>query len=1145
MDFYEVLANVIELLQREGRASYRALKRQYNLDDQYLDDLKEELLFSYPVVDEDGRGLVWTGQAGADPEPASTATQAGQPEVAPQPSQAEPPPSEPYTPDAERRQLTVMFCDLVGSTPLSEQLDPEDLREVVRAYQQTCTEVVQHFDGHVAQLLGDALLVYFGWPQAHEDDAQRAVRTGLGMLEAMQTLNTRLEQDKGIRLAIRVGIHTGLVVVGEMGGGGHHEQLALGGTPNVASRLQGLAGADTVTISAATARLVQGYFDLDDLGEHRLKGVAEPIRVYRVQGETETQSRFEVTARRGLTPLVGREDEVALLLRRWAQSRGGRGQVVLLCGEAGIGKSRLVEVMREHVSRDGAPRIAFRCSPYHTHSALYPVVVHVQRLLQFQRDDTPEVKLAKLERGLHTYGWSLDETVPLLAGLLSVPLSDRYTPVTLTPQRQRQLTLEMLVTWLFVEADRQPAVLVVEDLHWADPSTLEMLSLLIDRIATAPMLTLLTFRPEFQSPWPMAAHMLHLTLNRFNAQQVERIATAVAGGKRLPGEVVQQVVSRTDGVPLFVEEVTKTVVESGLLQEEGDHFDLTGPLTTVAIPATLHDALLARLDRLGEAKQVAQLGAALGRTFPYELLYAVARRDAGPLQQALARLVDAELLTSRGVWPQATYTFKHALIRDAAYQSLLKTARQQLHQRTAQVLETQFPETVATQPELLAHHYTEAGRIEEAVGYWQRAGQRAVERSANLEAVAHLTKGLELLASLPDTPERAQQELVMLATLAPALRNTKGRAAPEVRETYARAYALCQQVKDAPQLFPILRGLWNYYNNRAELQTAHELGEQLFALAQCQDDPTQLMWGHCVLGMQDQYYHGAFAGARGHFERAIRLYDCRHQPSLALLYGQDPGVVALSFLAWMVWMLGSPDQALRQGHEALTLAQELTHPYSLAAALNWAALLHQFRREWHAVREQAEAMIAITSEYGFAQRLAWGTVLRGWALAAQGQASEGIEQIHRGLTAFRATGQELFRPYNLALLAEAYGQGGRVDEGLQALDEALALVETTGECLWEPELYRLKGELLLQADDAWRQAVYTPATCFQQAVEVARRRQARALELRAATSLARLWQAQDKRQEAYELLAPVYEWFTEGFDTADLQEAKGLLEELS
>ena len=631
MTFEEVLTQALAMLQRQGRVSYRALKRQFGLDDEYLEDLKVEIIEIHQLaVDQDGTMLVWTGDAGAPPEPGPPSTQIAtlrerQDEQA---AHIQPPPAEPRPPDAERRQLTVMFCDLVDSTALSGQLDPEDLREVVRAYQATCTAVIQHFDGSIAQYLGDGLLVYFGYPQAHEDDAQRAVRAALGIIEAMGTLNTRLELDKSIRLAVRLGIHTGLVVVGEMGGSGRQEQLALGETPNVAARIQGLAAPDTVAISEATSRLIQGYFACHDLGPHILRGLAAPVQLYRVLGESGVQSRLEVVSARGLTPLVGRGSEVTLLLERWEQVKDGAGQVVLLSGEAGIGKSRLVQALKDQMAQEPHTRVEYRCSPYHQHSALAPIIAHIERVLAWERDTVPHEKLS------------------------------------------------------------------------------------LSRL-----------------PRPQAARLVH----------------GVTGGKPLPTEILAQIVAKTDGIPLFVEELTKTVLESGLLQEIEGAYELAGPLPPLAIPTTLQDSLMARLDRLAPVKAVAQLGATIGRQFGYELLQAVSPLDDTALQQHLRQLVEAELLYQRGVPPQATYLFKHALIQDAAYQSLLKSTRQQYHQRIAQLLAERFPATAETQPELLAHHYTEAGLAEQAIPYWQQAGQRAIQRSANLAAINHLTKGLDVL----------------------------------------------------------------------------------------------------------------------------------------------------------------------------------------------------------------------------------------------------------------------------------------------------------------------------------------------------------------------------------------------------------------
>jgi TOMM system kinase/cyclase fusion protein len=1141
MTFDEVLTQVLDLLQREGRVSYRALKRRFDLDDDYLEDVKAEIIQAKRLaMDEDGVVLVWVGAATT----ASASVRASMTPLASPGDQAvpaEPPGAARDRREAERRQLTVLFCDLVDSTALAGQLDPEELREVVRAYQATCAEVIQRFEGHIAQYLGDGLLVYFGYPQAHEDDAQRAVRTGLGMVDALQQLNARLQPDKGIQLAVRLGIHTGLVVVGEIGGGAKHEQLALGETPNIAARLQGLADPDTVVISAATYRLVQGFFACRDLGSHPLKGVSTPVPVYRILGVSGAQGRLEVAGPTGLTPLVGREQEVGLLLERWAQVKEGEGQLVLLSGEAGIGKSRLVHAVKDRVSSEPHVRWECRCSPYAQNSSLYPVLELMQRALQFHQDDAPDKKLSKLEGALAPYVVSLPDVVPLLASLLSVPLSDRYPPFTLTPERRRQKTLEAVLAVLVAVAAQQPVLFIVEDLHWADPSTLELLGLFIDQGPTARILTLLAFRPDFRPPWGFRTHLTHLTLARLPRQQAKVMVEQVVGNKTLPAAILEQVVARTDGVPLFVEELTKMVLESGLLQEREDRYELTGPLPALAIPATLHDSLMARLDRLAPVKEVAQLGATLGRAFPYALLQAVSPQDEPTLQLALARLVEAELLYQRGVPPQATYLFKHALIQDTAYQSLLKSTRQQYHQRIAQVLEARFAELVETQPELLAHHYTEAGLIEQAVGYWHKAGQKASERSAHVEAINHLTRGLEVLTTLPDTPERAHQELDVQTTLGLALMATKGWAAPEAGKAYARAYALCRQLGEIPQLFAVLKGLRVFYHLRGEFQTARELGEQCLSLAQRQHDPALLLEAHRALA-PTLYCLGELASARAHLEEGMALYDPQQHRAHAFLYGEDPGVGCRSYAAWVLWELGHPDQALQQSHEALTRARELAHPHSLAYALFYGAVLHQFRREGQAAHERAETLMVLSAEQGFALWGARGTILRGWTLALQGQGVEGIAQMRTGLAGYTTTGATLLQPYWLALLAEAYGIAGRTEEGLRALAGALAAVHRTGERFYEAELYRLKGELLLtrSADD---QAAAT--TCFQHALAVARRQQAKSLELRAAMSLSRLWQQQGKRDAAHELLAPIYGWFTEGFDTADLKEAKALLEELS
>jgi class 3 adenylate cyclase len=683
MTFEEILDQAIAMLQRRGRLTYGALKRQFQLDDAALDDLKEQLLYAYPqVVDDAGRGLVWTGETAVVPTTTPPAPPLG-PLSAPsdvQPAPVLPPPAPSRSADAERRQLTVMFCDLVDSTKLSSQLDPEEYREVVRAYQSACTEVITRFDGHIAQLLGDGLLVYFGYPQAHEDDAQRAVRAGLGMLAARGDLNSRLQQAQGLQLAIRVGIHTGLVVIGEMGGAQRQEQLALGEVPNIASRIQGLAEPNTIMVSMDTYRLIQGYFDCRALGAQAIRGVAEPVQVYCVLQESGARGRLDVAVTRGLTPLVGRESEVTLLLELWEQAKSRHGHVVLLSGEAGIGKSRLVHMLKEHIADESHTRWECRSSEYSQNTALFPVTELFQRLLQFETGDTPDEKVGKLEHVLSQYRLPLQESVSLFAPLLAVPLPENhYPPLNLSPQRQRQKTLETLVAILLDHAERHPVLFILEDLHWTDPTTLELLNLLIDQTPTASLLVLLTCRPHFQPAWHHRSYLTEMTLNHLSQAQVAQIVHSMTAGKTLPPEMLQQIMAKTDGVPLFVEELTKAMLESGPLTAIDGHYKLTGAFSTFAIPATLQDSLMARLDRLVMAKAVAQYAAVIGRHFAYAVLSTVSQLDEATLQRELGRLVDAEIVYRRGVPPQATYTFKHALIQDAAYASLLKSTRQLYH----------------------------------------------------------------------------------------------------------------------------------------------------------------------------------------------------------------------------------------------------------------------------------------------------------------------------------------------------------------------------------------------------------------------------------------------------------------------------------
>jgi predicted ATPase/class 3 adenylate cyclase len=1043
---------------------------------------------------------------------------------------APPPPSEPK---AERRQLTVLFCDLMDAAELSERFDIEEVNEVVRTYQATCAEVVERYAGHIGHCLGDRLLVYFGYPIRHEDDALRAVHTGVGIIESIQRLNSRLQQEMGIRLRVRLGIHTGLAVAVDMGAGDRRE-LPILGELNLGDRLKELGVPDSVTLSSTTYRSVQRRFHCQALGTYSIGGVSRPVVAYQVLKEREDP--YE------LTPLVGREQELGLLLERWAQVGEGLGQVVMLSAEPGLGKSRLVQEVKMHLATEPHTRLECRCSPYHQDSPFYAIIDLLQRVLPLRQAHAPKEKLAKLEETLSHYYISQPEIIPLLASLLSLPLSEHYSPLGLSAQQQRQKTLEALLRIVLMLARDQPLLFIVEDLHWVDPSTLELVSLLIDQAATVPILILLTCRPEFHPSWNVRAHVTPITLSRLSRAQVEVMVERVAGDKALPAEVRQQLVTKTDGVPLFVEELTKTVLESGLLRAYKGNYELTEQLPAVSIPATLRDSLEARLDRLAGVKEVAQLGAILGREFSLELLQAISPWDEPTLQRALSQLVEAEVLYQRGLPPQVSYTFKHALIQEAAYESLLRRPRQEYHRQIAEVLARRFPDIAELQPELVAHHYTASDLSGLAVEYWRRAGQRSIERSAYVEAISHLTKGLHLLNNVPDAPERTQQELLLLTTLGPALMATKGFGAPQVQEAYDRARELCERMGETPHLFPVLRGLATFYIVRAELSTARELSEGLVRLAQRAKVQAMLVEAYSMLGTTC-FYLGAMGSAREHLEEGIAQYNSQQHRSRAFLHvGTDPGVLCLIYAAQVSWLLGYPDQALIKSSEALCLAEELSHPFSLAYALDFAAILHQFRREWQSAQERAEAAMTLSTKEGFPLWLAIGMILRGRTLVEQGQGAEGIAQMRQGSAIFQAIGAKVGQPYFLALIAEAHGCEGHPEEGLKILDEALAAAQKTGERWCAAELYRYRGDLLLARST---EHDIEAEECFQRALSVTHHQLAKSLELRTALSLSRLWQRQGKQAKARELLRPIYGWFKEGFDTAEVKETGVVLRELS
>lgn len=1044
--------------------------------------------------------------------------------------------------EPERRQLTVMFCDLVGSTRLSHRLDPEDLREVIRGYQHACAEIITRYEGVVSRFMGDGILVLFGYPRAHEDDAERAVRAGLEIAEAIPALDGPCRSES-LRLAVRIGIASGLVVAGDLiGEGAAEEEAVVGETPNLAARLERLAQPNTVVIGLNTQRLLGERFEYEALGCYQLDGFSEPLSAWRIIRPREVVSRFEAAHAAALTPLVGREEEIDFLLDRWDQAKKSEGQVVVLSGEAGIGKSRIAQTLRERVaSTETHVRIRYQCSPYHTNSALYPFMRHLERAANFKRDDTNAQKLDKLATLLAKSASRVEEVAPLLARLLSIPAEGRYPPLSMSPQQLKARTLAAMVEQMDGLTKRELVLLIFEDTHWIDPTSQELLDLIVEHTQRVRALVIVTCRPECRPPWTDQAHVTVCELDRLNPHQSAVMVAGVARGKALPQEVTDQIVTKTDGVPLFVEELTNTILASGLLKEEPDRYLLSGRPLAMTIPTTLQDSLMARLDQLGAVKRMAQIAAAIGREFSYELLAMVCALPHDELQRALAQLTQAGLIFQRGMPPDASYIFKHALVQDAAYESLLKSRRQELHTRIAQVLE----QRADVEPELLAHHYTEAGLIRRAIPYWQQAGHRAIERSAHAEAISHLTQGLELLQRVPDAAERIQQELALRMILGPALMANKGYGAPEVEQAYARARELCQQVKESPRLFPALFGLWGFHLVRAEYKTAYELAEQLLSLAESIQEAGLLVEAHGAVGVT-LFYLGELVSARGHLEQSMALYDPERHQSHALTYGQDPWVACRSWLGQVLWLLGYPDQALERGHEALARAQALPHPFSVAFALLGLAMVHQFRREPGASQQQADAMLALCKQQGFPFWVPAGNILRGWALAQSGH-EEGMAQIRQGLDARRAMGVRLPRPYFFALLAEGYGKTGQAEAALNALTDTVGAKNKTAERWWEAEQCRLKGELLLAASvDPTAPAVQKEAAeCFRRALEIARRQGAKSLELRAAVSLARIARTPEKRGKKRQLLREIYGWFSEGFDTPDLQEAKVLLERLS
>jgi class 3 adenylate cyclase/predicted ATPase len=1041
---------------------------------------------------------------------------------------------------AERRQVTVMFSDLVGSTALSARMDPEDLREVISAYQKCVAETVRQCGGFVAKYMGDGVLVYFGYPQAHEDDAERAVRAGLELIGVVSALKPNAP------LQTRVGIATGLVVVGDLIGSGEAQERGIvGETPNLAARLQGIAEPNMVVIADSTRRLLGNLFELRDLGPRDLKGIVGPARAWAALRARSVESRFDALRTTNLTALVGRDEESELLLRRWSRAKTGEGQVALISGEAGIGKSRLTAGLLEHLADEAHTRLRYFCSPQRADSALHPIIGQMERAAGLTYDDKPEAKLDKLDAVLVQTSTSTEDAA-LFAEMLSLANDGRYPALELTREQRRQRTLEALSSQLVALARQQPVLMIFEDAQWTDPTSLEVLGRIVDRIKTLPVLLIVTFRPEFTAPWVGQSHVTSVTLNRLGERDAAAIIARLAGNNALPADVLTEIVERTDGIPPFVEEMTKAVLEA---ESEGAARRTIAavPSPALAVPASLHASLMARLDRLGPAKEVAQIGSAIGREFSHPLLASVARKPEAELGSALERLVQAGLLFRQGVPPQASYLFKHALVQDAAYGTLLREPRRALHARIAEALENQFTETAGSRPEILAHHCTEAGLIEKAAGLWGKAGRQSLDRSALAEAVAQFTRALEQIQTLPGTAALRREQIKLQVALISPLIHVKGHAAAETKAATEQARLLIEQaeaLREPPEdpllLFSVLNGFWNANLVAFNGDTVRDLAAQYLALAEKQTATGPLIVGHRLMGIS-LIVTGDIAAGRGHLDQTIAPYDPAEHRPLATRFNVDSRVAALSYRSVALWVLGYPEAALRDADGALKKARAIGQAATLMFALDHAPVPYTLCGNYTAAAAQTHELVALAEKKGSPVWKAGGIMNQGSVLALTGRASAAIDMLISGIAAWRATGATLWMPLFLPRLTSAHAELGQFEEAWRCIGEAMTAVETTKEKWCEAEVHRVAGEIALKSPEP--DATQAQA-CFERALSVARAQQAKSWELRAATSLARLWRDQGKRQEAHDLLAPIYGWFTEGFDTLDLNEAEALLDEL-
>ncbi|HJS86784.1 MAG TPA: AAA family ATPase [Acetobacteraceae bacterium] len=1043
------------------------------------------------------------------------------------------------SPAAERRQLTVMFSDLVGSTALSSRLDPEDLREIIAAYRRCIAKTVAGFDGFVAKYMGDGVLVYFGYPRAHEDDPERAVRAGLALVEAVGQIQAPE------RLRVRVGIATGLVVVGDLVGSGEaQERGVVGETPNLAARLQALAEPDTIVIAATTRRLIGGLFEYEDLGGVEAKGFAGPVQAWRVRGESAAESRFEALRAAALTPLVGRDEEIELLLRRWTRAKRGDGQVVLLSGEPGIGKSRLVADLQEQIASEiQHTRLRYFCSPYHQDSALHPVIAHLEHAAGFGREDPPETKVEKLKKLLAPASPPAED-VALLAEWLSVPTvaGRRDAPLdSLTPQRKKERTFEALFRQLEGLARLRPVLMVFEDVHWIDPTSLELLDLMVERVRRLPVLLLVTFRPELTPPWVGQAHVATMALARLDRRDGAALVERLIGNRAvpLPSEIVAEIVERADGVPLFVEELTKAVLETTQTSDAAGSSTAI-PRPTLAVPATLRALLTERLDRLGSAaKEVAQIGSAIGREFSYELLAAIARPGQNALQQALAGLAEAGLVFQRGAPPEAVYTFKHALVQDATYRTLLKSKRQVLHARIATALEERFPDFVRAGPELLAHHNAEAGALHKAASLWLQAGRNYARRSANIEASRFCERALAAVQALPDTSTNRQLELDIQLAHIPALMAAAGFADARTMAAARRADTLCEEFNAIRQALPVLFAQLSYHTASGNIRAAEQIASRILKLGQTHQDELALFVGYRALGFC-HIWLGKLTSAQDELEVALKIAPrIASGGELAFEFGHELVTTARVVYGDVKLQCGWIDEGRRLQNQAQQAAEALEHWFTLTYVL-----FHRLRTEamaanYAVVLDLARAFDAMCQQHSIVQ---WGhpdDFFRWWAVMKLNGTAEELPALLDALRKHRQGAYQMNVPYCLVLAAELCTVAGEFGTAEELISDASAAIERSGEVWVTPHLHRLRASLFAARANSQR-----AKECLLASLAEARRQKAKFAELLAARDLARSWAERGDRQKALDLLAPVYGWFTEGFDLPDLKEAKALLDEL-